>query len=236
MKLAAKQISKKVISCILALAVLLCSVTCVFSVFADSSEVYSVTYASPAIPMFVDKAVDLNNIEVQFTNGGVSVQGDSITWAIAEGTDATAVSIEQGRYLVANKKGIHKLTASANGYEPKNIYVVINETEGDYDFYLAKEDLTPKAELTNWSFYEGTTKYDMDYDGTNGYISGTSASSTNRFYRQYGTYTEFMGGGSQSYRYMVYNSDIIADFADYTVTSNMATQYVLTSYWPGFIT
>lgn len=234
MKFAAKQISKKVISCILALAVLLCSVTCVFSVFADSAEVYSVTYASPAIPMFVDKAVDLNNIEVQFTNGGASVQGDSITWALADGTDTAAVSIEQGRYLVANKVGIHKLTASADGYEPKNIYVVVNETEGDYDFYLADVDFKDGANLDDWSFYNNGEKLDVVMDGTTARVNGTT-DDANRLFRNESGYVLFFNAAS-IYRYMVYNSDIIAEFADYTVTSSLAQVALNEYYYPGFIT
>jgi len=229
-----QRISKKVLSCILALAVLLCSVTCVFSVFAESTDVYQVTYGSPAIPMFTGKTVDLNNMEVQFEKDGAFVTGDSITWDYADGTDTAAVSIEKSHYLVANTTGIHKLTATADGYDPKNIYVVVNETEGDYDFYLAKEDLTQNAELTGWSFYEGTTKLDITYSGNVGSITGSDANGTNRVYRTHDGYFEFMNNPAGSYRYMVYNSDIIKDFADYTVSSSMATTGVVDR--TGFIT
>ncbi|MBQ3562649.1 MAG: hypothetical protein IJA13_03785 [Clostridia bacterium] len=221
MKFAVKQISKKVLSCVLALAVILCTISSVFTVFAATTA-YSVTYGSPAIPMFVDKTVDLDYINVQFTNGGGYVSGSSIEWSIAEGTDASAITIADDHYLVANKKGIHKLTATADGYEPKNIYVVVN-SEDDYNFYLANVDLTQNAELTGWSFYEGTTKLDITYSGNVGYISGTSASGTNRVYRTHDGYLEFMNNPAGTYRYMVYNSDIIKDFADYTVSSSMAT-------------
>jgi len=225
MKLAAKQISKKVISCILALAVLLCSITCVFSVFADSAEVYSVTYGSPAIPMFIDKAVDLNNIEVQFTNGGVSVQGDSITWALADGTDTADVSIEKGHYLVANKTGIHKLTASANGYEPKNIYVVVNDenNENKYDFYLVDLDFTDTADFVrdDWMFAvnssrgsANTADYYKNYWWTNDAwnMRDPSTNATKTYIR-----TCFYNGGYAFF----YNAPILRDFSDYTFESKV---------------
>jgi len=216
-----KLFTKKSISLILALAVLLTSVVSTVSVFAASAP-YNVSYGSPAIPMFVDKAVDLNNIEVQFTNGGNYVDGDSITWGIAEGTDTSAVTFKNEHYLVANATGIHTLTATANG-STKNIYVVVNN-EDNYDFYLANVDLTGGLNLSDWSFYSQTTKLDVWEGGTTAYY--TSNGSSVRIYRYNSQgFIDFFGEESAhkgNYMYMVYNSDLISEFADYTISSDLS--------------
>lgn len=90
MKVNFKQLSKKTLSCILALAVILCSVTVMFSAFAETEpeaqEPYTISYRSPAIPMFVGKQVLLTDLEVDFSEDvSDTYPADKVIWKHVEG-------------------------------------------------------------------------------------------------------------------------------------------------------
>ena len=83
MKKLLKKLSKKTISCILALCIILCSVTVSLSAFADDGDVYTVSYKSPVIPMFEGKILNYEDIAVKFSDS-LTVNGADITWALNE--------------------------------------------------------------------------------------------------------------------------------------------------------
>ena len=142
MKSFLKRISKKTVSVILALAVILSSVTVMMAVFAEptaqSTEPYFVSDGSPAIPMFKDKVVDLSNVLIELADGSVIAATDA-TWEVASGTNVKKL----GDKLWAMATGITEFTVTYNSV-PKSIYVVVNDGTGEnkYDFVIEQRDLT----------------------------------------------------------------------------------------------
>ena len=151
MKFVFKRASKKALSGILALAIILCSISAVFSVFAntetETAKIYTIEEASPAIPMFAGKVVNFKDIEIAFSDT-VTVGGADVKWALnTEVTDDDNV-ILMSDCIYATSAGKTCLTATygeGESAKTQNIWVIVNEqtnTDSDYDFYLVNLDLT----------------------------------------------------------------------------------------------
>lgn len=229
MKVNFKQLSKKTLSCILALAVILCSVTVMFSAFAETEpeaqEPYTISYRSPAIPMFVGKQVLLTDLEVDFSEDvSDTYPADKVIWKHVEGD---SVQILGGGFY-AVKTGMTKFTATYGG-KVQTVYVIVNEA-GDYDFELVNLDLTKTGEggyvAEDWIIgganvaaraYNETTGQFATTVEANGYgnvVLKLNSGSPN-FVVGRGIQTSWMRG------ILLYNSEILKDFADYTYTAGV---------------
>ncbi len=211
--------TKKVISAVLALAVVLCSVTVALSAFAEDTtvtEYYDVTDASPAIPMFTNRVIDLNTLRVQFGDeAGTIVTGDKITWT-ADG--ATGISVnDAAKTVTAFATGVYpvKLSAEVSGTTlERNVYVIVNN-EGDYSFKIDSINFRAGGnyDKTKWVF--GTAS------GTN---FGSAPTGVAKYSKQVangngGIYIDKNWSGTSSF--FMYNSDVLKDFASYKVTTNI---------------
>ena len=241
MKVRLGNVYKKILSTILALAVIVTSISTTLSVFADvqgtpapqAIEQYAVTYGSPAIPMFKDKELSLSDVKVQFTDGGEFVSGAKITWNNGS-KDITK--------LTPIGTGTTKLTATYNG-QSRNVYVVVNDVD-DYNFYLVNEDLTAGFDTSKWLFAT-TSGSNTSTPMTNQLYAispSTITRGTERMFEYVNYFTaEYNQKNSGSYPYadvngnnvakhlltrganpdsthaIFYKSDILKDFADYTV-------------------
>ena len=169
MRFIMKHMSKRTISVILALMVLLSSVAVAFSALANlANDPYVVALEKPAIPMQVGKTLDLSSVEVEFSEG-VTVPADQITWSTEE--EAILLDTNSG-YLTTFAQGVYALTATKTGTtESKTVYALVNldgaatYTIYDYTFSAAdinaegndfkadsEWDLVPSTTLANGSF------------------------------------------------------------------------------------
>lgn len=124
MRFVMKHLSKKTLSVILALMVLLSTVAVAFSALADpAQDPFVVTLARPAIPMQVGKTLDLNSISVQFAENEI-VTGDQIVWS----TEESAIMLDTtSGYLSTFAQGTYALKATKAGTtQYKTVYVVVN--------------------------------------------------------------------------------------------------------------
>jgi len=111
-----------------------------FAVYLNNNELapatevnyYTVKYATPAIPMDVDTAVNLDFINVEMDAEGTLAMGNQILWA-ADNQDGLYLNEEANRVSVY-KAGIYKLTATAGG-KTKNVWIIAKEAEEE-KFYL----------------------------------------------------------------------------------------------------
>ncbi len=116
-----KKFSKKLLSVVLALCVVLTTLSVAFTALADESSgsVYTVTQESPAIPMTAKTKINVADVEVVF-NDTTTVNGAQLTWS----SDSLSTYYEDG-YIVARGIGTTKFTVTtADKSLSKNIYVV----------------------------------------------------------------------------------------------------------------
>ena len=118
MKSVLQHLSKKALSAVLALAVVICSMGATFSAFADlgsnSSSVdtigtvenFKVTYGSPAVPMVAGYSIDLIALQVEFEKGGSPISGADITWEAEAGTSAAEYLNSDTKIFSALSTGI----------------------------------------------------------------------------------------------------------------------------------
>ncbi len=222
MKSVFKQISKKAVSVVLALAVILSSLTVMMSAFAEPAEQvvepYFVSDGAPAIPMFAGKIVKLNELEIEFSDGTVKA-GDTLDWKIVDGSNVKIL----GQMLNAVDTGITKLTASYVGTEgkvTKNVYVIVNE-EGNYDFVLVNKNLKGGYDANEWSYH--TTAYlthtTTPYSFANNYFTPKdtiNADADGNRLSMGANGIMFFPTYFRAYTWF-YKSDILKDFGDYEI-------------------
>lgn len=93
--------------------------------WVGQGRVYKVPFASPAIPAIAGEALNLSQYKVQFTEGGDYLVVD--TWT----------GVETVNNVFTPEKGVYQLTATAEGQEPKKIYVVATDaTDEEYVLYF----------------------------------------------------------------------------------------------------
>ncbi len=219
MKSVFRHISKKALSSVLALIIVITSISATVGVFANtepSITPYEVTYGSPAIPMFANKMIDLKNVKVQFAKDGEFIPGGDIVWSA---DDAASVEmLSEGRFY-AFGKGIYKLKAT---YTPdgepsvsKTVYVAVNEQD-DYDFTLFNKNLSgaTSAQAEEWVYAKASSAWNHTTLTKTAHATGNDwdferpdvASANRFFYHKY----------NAIYTLMV-DVPILADFEDYTV-------------------
>lgn len=207
--------TKKVISAVLALAVVLCSVTVALSAFAEDSsaaaEAYEVNWRSPAIPMYERTVLDLSNVDVQLTQDGEFTKGNSLVWAL-ETSDPGVVL--DGNKLSVISAGKYKLTATKDDTS-LNVWVIANKS-GQKDFYLENLDFSDSS-VTMDNFVGG--------NGGDRNIYPTTGSFGNAFGGEEIANNALTTSNLQySSSAVVYKSEILKDFADYTVDVSLKLQ------------
>ena len=149
MKKFLSRISKKVLSAILALAVIITSITATITVFADGGEQapYKVSFSSPVIPMSFGSRLDFDDIELQITNGGSYLSGsaDTLEWSVETSSVAAPYLDAANKAFYALAVGEQKITATFDDGSAtpitKDFYIVVNEKD-DYSFSSTNGDLS----------------------------------------------------------------------------------------------
>ena len=187
------------------------------------TEIYTVSYGSPAIPMNENTAVDLSLLNVEMDADGTVVSGADITWKAQK---------QEGLYLNnAGKKvsvyaaGNYKLTATYNGVS-KNVWVIAKKAQ-DTDFALIDYNFADGYNPADWQFvlWKNTTDPNVGYDADPTVSVGALEYSSKNGYVAMG----LNKGVEGTFRYCNYGvlinkNPIFDDFADYTVTSLSSTR------------
>ncbi len=243
MKAKIGNIHKKVLSAVLALTVVITSISTTLSVFAGAGggptpravEQYAVTFGSPAIPMFKDKVLKLSDVKVQFTYNGEYVSGDQITW------NDGVKNITQ---IATEEVGVTKLTATY-GTNTQNVYVMTNVAD-DYNFYIVNEDFDQGFDESEWilGVTNGSSKdapytnklYAVDYANAGGagnaFASYSQVAPVGAFWSGIGTRPKILkaqNNTANSTAVMFYKSEMLSDFADYTIEYSLVWAVTTTS-------
>ena len=229
MKSVLQHLSKKALSAVLALAVVICSMGATFSAFADlgsnDSSVdtigkvqnFEVTYGSPAVPMVAGYSIDLSALKVQFTKDGEPVSGTEITWEAEAGTSAAEYLNADAKTFSALSTGIFKLTATeaANTANSKTVYIMANN-EGDYTYELVDVDMSDGFNASDWTYGRN---YKAMNSLANMYKTSVPSSTTSGFEYPTAAKNYFRLYLSNNAAVLLYNAPILADFSDYTFSS-----------------
>ena len=224
MKQIVNRFGKKALSAVLALAVILCSITATSSVFAEdnsATEPYNVYWRSPAIPMYEKTSLDLNSVDVQLTQDGSLTKGSQITWELDP--SVTDAILEDGKLSVFSA-GKYKLTAT-NGNNSLNVWVIANKS-GEEDFYLENIDFS-NSSVTMSDFVNAisaSNSYATHYTpntGTYDKILDVDVKEQRMEINGNALTTKSFVYGSNV---LMYKSEILKDFADYTVDLSFITK------------
>ncbi len=224
MKQIVNRFGKKALSAVLALAVILCSITATLSVFAEdnsATEPYNVYWRSPAIPMYEKTSLDLNSVDVQLTQDGSLTKGSQITWELDP--SVTDAILEDGKLSVFSA-GKYKLTAT-NGNNSLNVWVIANKS-GEEDFYLENVDFS-NSSVTMSDFVNAisaSNSYATHYTpntGTYDKILDVDVKEQRMEINGNALTTKSFVYGSNV---LMYKSEILKDFADYTVDLSFITK------------
>ena len=162
MKFTAKR-SARLLAAILAILMVLSTVSVCFSAFAEES-VYTVEYTSPAIPMTAGTIVSMESLEFE-TSLGTVISGAEATISLVNEADKDKVAID-GATILARKKGVYEAVVTS-GSDEMTVYIVVkakNETKWTLysaDFDSAEwnpADATSKALPDDWVYQIGGQK------------------------------------------------------------------------------
>ncbi len=206
---------KKTLASVLAIAVVLCSITVTLSVFANTQPMaevqYQISSAAPALPMYVGTKIDLTKIEVQIN--GAYVLGEELVWEQDASSEGAVLVDNEEKALYVFEKGNHKITAK-NASGKQNIWVLANE-KGDNNFILASVDTS------------GDTTYDINNKDWMFSAGGFTADFVKKDWAVYcsSTWNRNLPTASNPYfglydgkmMAMYFNMPILSDFTDYTV-------------------
>ncbi|MBQ0084200.1 MAG: fibronectin type III domain-containing protein, partial [Clostridiales bacterium] len=215
-----KKFAKKTLAVIVAVAIVLCCVTVSFSSFAETSA-FSVTEASPAVPLYVDKAIDLNTLPVEI--GAATVFADTLDWEPISGNSARIVS----GMLVGVSEGITRFKVG-NDTASYTVYVIVNE-QGDNDFSIIDIDFND-ADTFSQSDWYGIAS--ASWSSVNLYTSGTTFNRINSCCKfkevttsdnvkrnaMYLASISDLGGTKGA----LFHSDMLNNFGDYTIEAQMS--------------
>ncbi len=227
-----KKFTKKALSLVLAIAILLTTMVTTFSVFANTeSTPYLVEFESPAIPMNEMTTTDLSKIQVEMNESGTVVSGADIEWA----TDEAGVILDNvNKKLSAVAKGNYKLTATYSG-TTKNIWVVVKEKSAT-DFYLIDYDFSTGYNPEEWAFVyykKGQVGTGISYSSDPTDVIGQAYIGRGSDYVAMGVNNnknedhKWIGDGV-----LVSKNPIFNDFADYTVVTTVSGARTLNG-WHG---
>ncbi len=155
MRFIMKHMSKKMLSVILALMILLSAVSVAFSAIANAAAApYVVTMEKPAIAMQSGYTLDLNKINVEF--GVEEVPGDEITWEVEP--DGAVKFNSAASTVTVLKAGTYTLTATKTSDTTKSRTVYLLAVDGEpttdvvlYEHTFTADDLTTEGEFTTES-------------------------------------------------------------------------------------
>ncbi|MBO5725913.1 MAG: hypothetical protein J6S00_02485, partial [Clostridia bacterium] len=183
---------------------------------ASAVDFYNVSYATPAIPMNVNTAVDLNYINVEMDANGTIATASEIVW------DSP---VQKGVYL--NKEtnkvsvytaGTYKLTATAGGVT-KNVWVVAKTQEDEHFYLVNMPELNRNSFIeSDWRIFSSMNNTDINISEA---ISAAQLSVSGAYVEtahKFGEEDDLKKGGT-----LVYVNEIFNDFGDYTVESSMAS-------------
>ena len=222
--------TKRVLSLVLTLAVILCSIALV-PVRATSANgggtPFYIGWGSPAIPMYENKYVDLKKTAVQFEKNGDFVNGNDIEWSLDAQETAGSTDIildNSNKTLMAFSSGRYVLNATSAGKSAR-IYVLVNK-QGDEEFVLENQDFrTQNYDADKW--YSGRHSQLID----NYYLNGCAYTYQSKpWYTVTGSRLYVGGGGGSASPLdygnpiVMYDSDILNDFADYTVSAKVVLE------------
>ena len=208
-----QRISKKTLSVVLALALLLSSLTVMMSAFATTDgNPYTVSYRSPAIPMFVGKILNYEDIEVKFSDE-LTVNGADITWALNESVQDDDNVSARSKYIYAPTTGKTCLTATY-GNLTQNVWVIVNE-QGNYNFSLVDLDMSKDYVKADWIYGITASNGGQGYDPnsfTGSVLYDAAQLSSLNISQSWNTKVKMV----------LYRSDILKDFSDYTVDASIS--------------
>ncbi len=223
MKAKFKTLYKKILAYTLALCVVSGTVCVSFYSFANNEELepYYVTDASPAIPMFQGKYIDISSLSIEI--GDEFVSGDDAIWSAEEGASARKI----GNYIYAEAAGKTKFLLEHQN-NTQEVYVIVNATEGDYDFKLVDYDFsTNEFNADEWIYavangakpssvttINAATQHDKYY--RNEFPTSFIQTITNgKRLNFYATYTNYL---------LFYTNPILTHFADYELSTVASSQ------------
>lgn len=209
MRFIMKHMSKKMLSVILALMVLLSAVSVAFSAIANApAEPYVVTNSKPAIAMLSGLKLDLTKISVEFDEDEI-IPGDEITWTVTP--NGALLFDEQAATIAVFKPGAYTITAT-KADEP--------EKAREINLFASEEKAT-QVEIYNYQFTEA--------DLENG---GIKASTGWKIIKEAGTgaatYSNgaFIPSTSNTSAYIILDplsegGQIVSNFSDVTVEASI---------------
>jgi len=115
---------------------------------------YIVESFDPVIVMYNNTSVLLDNIAVQFEDGGKTTVATDIEWTVPETDGIEIVCGEEGK-IIAYTNGTYKLTATHNGVS-KQIYLLVTDKSKD-EIVLFHEDFADKT--LDYSVWQQTEYY-----------------------------------------------------------------------------
>ncbi len=211
----------KIISAFVALTITAGCISSALAVFAQTPSAvsggtgYSVTDASPALPVFVNTKTDLSSVTVQMSAGAAPISGDKLIWALdSTNTNENGIMISNSsNYIAALGTGIFTFNVTDADSNSRKVYVIANEV-GDYNFNLEKIDFTN-------STYDSAKWVLGSSGGANGYEPNGVTKYTKRMTADNNGVTLPKNWTGSSTTHFVYNSEILKDFGDYTITAGV---------------
>lgn len=190
-----------------------------------NNYVYEVKGTAPAIPMFVNTKVNLNDVGFQFTDGGRWYAGSELTWSVDDScTDKGSVVLNNNTKTVAAvKTGVYALRAvNSNGTEEGRFYAIVNNT-GDTEFKLADLDFTKAGSYVAGEWLYGTkdgTGYEFS---TSGFANNDNGRSKVVSWSDKGLAIGVRPSDSKAYgtNVLLYNNLAMRDFSDYTIKASI---------------
>ncbi len=186
MKFDFKRVSKKTLSLILMVSVVLTTLITSFSVFAETNP-YVVEQSSPAIPMNAGYYVKTS--EIQFDIGGTLVQGSDLTLNVDASVSTDDLEIKDGK-ICAYTKGIYPITFEYNSSTYTYYVVVKNADDAEWVLY----DITFKD-------YSSITLTSVDTTSTNPVFSNPN---NEAFPENWSSQIIARTKGTQNYFYLDY--------------------------------
>ncbi len=221
---------KRVLSLLLTLAVILCSIAAIpvraTSTVAEETP-YNIGWGSPAIPMYENKYLDLKKTTVQFEKDGEYTNGGEIEWSINEANtpgESEIILDNSNKILMTFSSGKYILNA-VKGNKNAKIYVLVNK-QGEEEFILDSSDFrTENFDAEKW--YSGRHGQLID----NYYINGCAYTYQSKAWYTAKSGRMYIGGGNGGAEpldygnpLVMYDSEILNDFADYTVSAKIVLE------------
>lgn len=180
-----KHMSKKTLSVILALMILVSAVSVAFSAIANAAAVpYVVTMGKPAIAMLSGYTIDLDKINVEF--GIEEVPGDEITWAVTP--NASIIFDAEKSTISVLKPGSYSITATKTSEPEKVREIALSATEEkSTEVPLYQKNFTAAdvadgdfTTASGWKLIKTAGTSALTFDATNGAI--INATNTSAYY------------------------------------------------------